>query len=598
MKVRRGFLLALLPALITATYYPVIFAEVCKVDDQKMLNSISNIHDVTFRALFLPGGANGWYYRPLIGASFLADRYLHGLNPHLMHLVNILLQSLNALLVYGIALLLIPSEKRRASPAPLIAAIFFGLHPLATESVSWLSGRTDLLAGFFLLSATLLTLKYRENGNRLFPVGALAALVCALLAKETAAAFFPGLLLLLICAGPKEDGISKKDTLRLSLFTRSMICVGAIAIGVKAVMVVRSLAFQSSANNISWTIKFMMNDLSHTIFVCLGAVGFYLKKMLIPWPLNFAIVEVDPLYELLGVLIVGLTFVALFRNTRRSALWIAGILLLTPSFLIAFNQIAWTPYAERYAYLPLALMSPACVSWLAERIHKTTYHSDIVATLLVVLVLGGTVFVRSVTWSTNLALIRNTVEVSPLATDIKGLYVLELVEHKRYYEAERYARELQKITSVGYDPRPAAIMAYLQMKHGNIVEAMTQLKSLTSRKSEYSPFVTTLLVDVIEEAAPRRDFPVTTLFKPEELSRFGDLLFISSGNYFIYYRLGKIFNRLGLPDYARDMFTKASQAAAPTDPLQPIIRRCIVSCDRLDTSFQTVHNGHNIKTMR
>ncbi len=575
MKVRRPFLLLFVLALVVAAYYPVIFAEVCSVDDQKMLEGIKGMSDVSLNSLFFPGGANGWYYRPLIGATFFGDRYLHGLNTQFMHLFNILLQLLNTLLVYAVTLLLTPAEKRRDSLVPVVAAAIFGLHPLATESVSWLSGRTDLLAGFFLLLSVTLLLKFRENGKWLFTLGAFAALLSALLAKESAAAFLPGFLLLLICRAPGRSADPVNNRCSLSLFTRIMICIGAIAVGIRGIIFIRSLVFHSSANNMSWTVKFMLNDLTHTLFVCLGGVGFYLKKMVIPWPLNFAIVEIDPLYELLGMGVVGITFWVLSRNSLRASLWVAGVILLAPSFLIAFNQIAWTPYAERYAYLPLALMAPAFISWFFESVGKKSRRTAVLPTLLLLLIFGGSVFARSVTWSSNFALIRDTAQVSPSAPGIKGLYVLKLIEQERFAEAERHAGELKKLTSVGYDPRSDAIMSYLLMKKGSSVQALAQLKALTSRKSDYDLFVTNLLLDVIEEASIRRELSVTAIVTPEEIGRYGDVIFNSSHDYFIYYRLGKIFNRLRLPDDARVMFTKAVNVMPSTDPLRPIIQRHI-----------------------
>ena len=39
--------------------------------------------------------------------------------------------------------------------APLFAALLFAVHPVHTESVSWISGRTDVLAALFFLLANL-----------------------------------------------------------------------------------------------------------------------------------------------------------------------------------------------------------------------------------------------------------------------------------------------------------------------------------------------------------------------------------------------------------------------------------------------------------
>jgi hypothetical protein len=47
----------------------------------------------------------------------------------------------------------------------LLASILFALHPIHTESVAWISGRTDVLMTFFFLLAFLSYLTYEKEGR-------------------------------------------------------------------------------------------------------------------------------------------------------------------------------------------------------------------------------------------------------------------------------------------------------------------------------------------------------------------------------------------------------------------------------------------------
>lgn len=88
------------------------------------------------------------YYRPIISLSYMADYVLWGLNPWGFHLSNIIFHTICGILVYLIFNLLF--DNRYTS---LAASLLFVCHPIHTESVTWISGRTDVVAAIFFLSA-------------------------------------------------------------------------------------------------------------------------------------------------------------------------------------------------------------------------------------------------------------------------------------------------------------------------------------------------------------------------------------------------------------------------------------------------------------
>jgi protein O-mannosyl-transferase len=72
----------------------------------------------------------------------------------------------------------------RANTIALVAALLYAVHPIHTEAVAWITGRSELLAAGFLLGAWLLHLKNR-------PVPALLCFLLALMSKESAVVFIP-----------------------------------------------------------------------------------------------------------------------------------------------------------------------------------------------------------------------------------------------------------------------------------------------------------------------------------------------------------------------------------------------------------------------
>jgi tetratricopeptide (TPR) repeat protein len=97
------------------------------------------------------------YYRPLTTVSYLLDFSLWGLRPFGYHLTNVLLHATCTLLV-GVVLMSLGWDAWGVG----LAACLFAVHPIHTENVAWVAGRTDLLALLFCLLA--LTIEIRGAG--------------------------------------------------------------------------------------------------------------------------------------------------------------------------------------------------------------------------------------------------------------------------------------------------------------------------------------------------------------------------------------------------------------------------------------------------
>src|ERR1019366_6861075 len=109
------------------------------------------------------------------------DHLLYGEHAAGYHLTNLLLHVTTTLLLWGIARRVIG-----AGFSAWAAAALFAIHPAHTVGVSWISGRTDVLATVFYAAAFLL---YLESLRRRPASTSLLALSClafgiALLAKE------------------------------------------------------------------------------------------------------------------------------------------------------------------------------------------------------------------------------------------------------------------------------------------------------------------------------------------------------------------------------------------------------------------------------
>lgn len=430
---------------VSAIYSPSLFSEFCVIDDLEMLAGLRSVARLDLSDVFIPHATGGLYYRPIIVLSFLFDRFVLNLDPVLMHLHNVLIHIANVVLVFLITRHISPKSEEKYPFLPACIALLFGLHPITTESVNWISGRTDLLSGFFILCATLLLMKYRRDHSRLHAVFAILSTVLAVLTKEFALAFLPAAALILTVRTPDEEKnhVSRR---RLYLFLLAMF-VAIIAL----FFLLRSMAFSSNSSRLAMTVRILLEDYVHTIKVSMGAFAFYLKKIFIPWPINFAIQEIDPLYELLAIPFLVVCVRAARYFTMASAMFLSGIMLYAPALLIAFNQIAWTPYAERYAYLSSAFVIMAVCFYACTRWSTNRYIAGFF--FLPIAVFAGTTLERNIVWQTNYALIADMAHKNPDDANVRYLYGAQLAEHGRYAEAIAEFNEGKKLYSLGYDER-------------------------------------------------------------------------------------------------------------------------------------------------
>jgi hypothetical protein len=103
--------------------------------------------------------------RPLLMVSYWLNYHFWGANPFSYHFVNLIIHCINSGLVFLVLLRLLKMAgwpKQRARVASMIGALVFSIHPLQTESVSYVAGRSESLASLFLLLAYVVFL-YRRN---------------------------------------------------------------------------------------------------------------------------------------------------------------------------------------------------------------------------------------------------------------------------------------------------------------------------------------------------------------------------------------------------------------------------------------------------
>lgn len=510
--------LALASFLIILAFLPSLFAELSTVDDLGMYKWLA-ASDPTLKNLFFPQDSGGAYYRPLIWVSYLFDKHVWMLDTRLMHLDNLLFHLVNAFLVYYLASLLLPQAEHHKNNISLVAALLFGLHPLTTESVAWISGRTDIMAGTFVLLSTVFLIRFRGTRRIIDLVLAVLVLLPGLLIKETPLAFMLGAIFILSARDAEAvDPLmfnfdSGRDVFRCALYagiavvlllvtysvwpvficglaylcheafwdrkfgkpfqaqTAIVLVVGTL-LPIGLFFLIRKAVFTSNISSVGRTIKLIINDLNYAGQTFLGAAGFYVRKFLFPFPLNFAIREIDPLYNAAGAVVFIFCLYAIRRRSLNNALFLTGVCLFLPALPLSLGTVAWTAYAERYTYMSTAFWA-LTVSLAGGRyisIRGTGRIASAGVALILSIMLVCT-FQRSIVWRTNLGLMSDTVKKSPGFKLILVDYMIALIGKGDLQGAKEQYRVAQTIPSVGYMEELDINMAAIHDMEGNTAEA-------------------------------------------------------------------------------------------------------------------------------
>lgn len=410
MPIRRGFTALLLIFVTLGVYYPSIFAGSNSLDDVQLITGYLNVDHFDLKGLFLPG-SSGYYYRPLLGVTFVFDNIVWGMRESFMHLENVIFHTVNVILVFLVATNVARRYAIDDGTFPLVAALLFAIHPINTESVNWISGRTDLLAGIFILFSILMLLNALQRTSILMCAVAALSFLLSCFAKEVAVFALPGLIFLVLfndSHGTILERLKKRWLFCLLLTSSAMLY-----------FFFRALAFSSSDTGIKAAVSVVNSEgltALNAIQIILKAFGFYLKKIFIPWPLNFAIVKVSDLYVIAGVIFFSAIIFMFYKRNLISAFFLISCCVLSPALLVVFGKMAWTPLAERYLYIPCTTFSIALSLLIYRSLppDRQVYRKPLYALFTLIFVISTyTTVNRNIVWQSNVTLFQDTLRKSP-----------------------------------------------------------------------------------------------------------------------------------------------------------------------------------------
>ena len=344
----------------------------------------------------------GSYYRPVVFATFAFEA---GAAPALFHATNLVLHTLAACL-----LLAAGSALGAGRGAALAGALLFALHPVQSEAVLYVSGRTDVLCAAFALAA--LWLHAQGTGWRDAPLlrGArLGAALCfglSLGCKESSAA-----LPLALAVGDRMFASRRRGSLAelLRLWPYALVLLAYA--GWRASLPGESLVLEGTGG------------VPARLVAALAALANYARLLLLPLGLHlerFASSE-PPWQPLAGIFLLGLGLVGAWRAQPAIRFWLAWA---TFAYLPTSNLVPVYPglppgivfAPEHFLYLPSTELSMAFALAAAPRLRPRVLAAWLTPVLVAFAVI---LHDRARDWRDEETLYTHTLAYSPESTRVR-----------------------------------------------------------------------------------------------------------------------------------------------------------------------------------
>jgi tetratricopeptide (TPR) repeat protein len=382
--------------------------------------------------------------RPLTNFSYWLNlRYFGMTSTYSFHLTNVIFHFLNGLLIFAAVRKLLEYAGQPAGRVNIpaaVAALVFLLHPVQTESVAYVAGRSESFSLIWFLSAYTLFLYNRRGGIGWgASLGVIVLFGAAFLSKEHTAVL-PALLILTDIFFPEGKPV---ETIKRNWRLYAPMLVMAAA---GAVLVVKVLAKAETAG-------FGMKDLPwhHYFFTQWRAVWVYLRLFVLPFDLNadydFAISRTpfDHL-AILGLLGLLALIAVAFRYRNRYPLVLFGLLmfllLLAPTSSIVPIR---DPLAERRMYLPFLGLLLVGVDFYRQ--WNAAQGTKLTAMGVVLALLSGLTFWRAAVWGNEEQLWKDTVSKSAGKSRPHFQLAMVYFEQKRCAEAVKEFAETERVST-------------------------------------------------------------------------------------------------------------------------------------------------------
>ncbi|MBK5276305.1 MAG: tetratricopeptide repeat protein [Desulfuromonadales bacterium] len=343
----------LLSTITFGVYFKTASHEFLNYDDAEYVTEnphvVSGITGSNIFWAFTTSHSANWH--PITWISHMLDVQIYGMNPRGHHITNVIIHTVNSVL-----LLLLLLRFSGALWQSLFVAALFALHPLHVESVAWIAERKDVLSAFFCFLTLLFYGEYSRNLKPAFYILAFLSFMLGLMSKPMLVTL-PVIMLLVDLWPLDRYRYARDDQCLRHLFGRFLSLVKEkipffLLSVLSAIVTFLAQALDNSVvspHDIDFNIR--------TINIVISYVKYIVKTIFphnlavyYPYPTSF---QIWMIFVSFTILIIVTTLVIRFgREYPYLPMgWFWFLFTLVP--VIGLIQVGSQSMADRYSYIPL-----------------------------------------------------------------------------------------------------------------------------------------------------------------------------------------------------------------------------------------------------
>ncbi len=409
-------------------------------------------------------GLESGFYRPTQALIFRGLFLVFGLNSFVFHFFQILVHSINAILIYKLLRRL--DFKDTIS---FVSSIVFAIHPVLTQAVSYTSGLADPLYLFFMLLSihSFITL-YRTDKTH-YALLTIGFLVLSILSRETGVVGFLILIALYLYL--------EKNSLFKITKSSATIVVSALISLIYIILRFTLLNFTGDVGLANQT-NIYTENLHIRIITFISNIWEYFKLIFFPIDLYYekpylAYDSILSLRFLFGLLVLIVSAYLMYRSSKnKTKLWLGiaifWIFLIPVTGIIPLNAM----FLEHWLYGSF-IGIVITVAFLLSKIQQDHYKYLYLPIIVIVLLLGVRTYMRNIQWADPILFYENEIRHNDSSARIYNNLAIAYEAEERNDDAiESYERAIEL-----YDiyPQTHYNLANLYAKNGDLDDALQSL---------------------------------------------------------------------------------------------------------------------------
>ncbi|MCF8379464.1 MAG: tetratricopeptide repeat protein [Bacteroidales bacterium] len=402
------------------------------IDNPLILEGIGAIPKIFISRYSETEGEFTYGYRPVVKATFALEQSLWGTNPFMSHLVNILLYALCCILLFLVL-------KRIFTPyhpyLPLLIILVFAAHPVHTEIVASLKNRDELLCLAGSLATLLFFIKHIDTKKWVYIGLGIFSFLFAGLSKQTNIPYLLLIPLTLYFFTTIKPG-------KLVFLTSLLLLVLIVVrFGPQLYLPPSFRPRRFFENNIRY------EDIWTRTTTGFYILGFYLKKLVYPFPLLFyygynmiPIVKLSNPWVILSILFHGGIFIYSVVKIKTKTILPFAILFYLVSIAMFMNIVrpAMGIVAERFLLTPsiafsimviILIFKLLKINPLLQDAASSKLNKPVIAVIILLIPYSALTINRNTVWKDHMSLYENDIKYLDNSVKANVLYAQKIKEN-------------------------------------------------------------------------------------------------------------------------------------------------------------------------